>query len=119
MSILAIVGSRYYDNYEEFVKIVKKWKTEFGDISEIVSGGASGVDSLAARYAKENNIKLTEYLPDWTTYGKTACTMRNTQIINHAQRLLALPGPKSRGTYDSINKALKKKMNIVNIQVDK
>jgi hypothetical protein len=35
------------------------------EVGEIVSGGAKGVDTCAADYAKRNYIKLTEFFPDY------------------------------------------------------
>ena len=39
------------------------------DVSEIVSGGARGVDQCARAYALAHGIKLTEYLPDYARHG--------------------------------------------------
>ena len=39
------------------------------DCHEIVSGGAKGVDRLAASYAVARGIKLTEFLPQYEKYG--------------------------------------------------
>lgn len=38
--------------------------------TEIVSGGARGVDTSAKEYALSHNIKLTEFLPEYSKYGK-------------------------------------------------
>ena len=37
-----------------------------GECDEIVSGGASGADTIAAEYASEKGIKLTVFLPEYT-----------------------------------------------------
>ena len=50
------------------------------DAEEIVSGGAVGVDSCAAEYAKENGIKLTVFLPDYKKYKRGAPLIRNREI---------------------------------------
>ena len=39
------------------------------ETTEIVSGGARGVDTSARMYAKQNGILLTEFLPDYEQYG--------------------------------------------------
>lgn len=52
---VAIVGSRNL-NISEIQEYLPK------NISEIISGGAKGVDTCARRFAQNNNIKLTEYL---------------------------------------------------------
>ncbi len=123
--ILAIIGSRTYKNYNEMYQILHTYfcKHDYDDdygirycFDEIISGGASGADSLAARFAKEhNNIKLTEYLPDWEQFGKPAGMIRNKAIIENSDFVLAFWDGKSPGTKNSLSlaKKLKKKTMIV------
>jgi hypothetical protein len=68
------------------------------DTSEIVSGGAKGVDTSAREYALAHNIKLTEFLPDYAAYGRGAPLQRNVDIIAHADMVLAFWDGKSSGT---------------------
>jgi len=101
---IAIIGSRTIKiNFD----IIKKYLPE--NITCIISGGAKGVDSVASAYAKNNNIKLIEFLPNYKKYGRKAPLVRNTEIIKNSDFVLAFWDNKSRGTLDSINKA--KKMN--------
>jgi hypothetical protein len=118
MTNLAIVGSRYYKNYKSFIIEVEKWIQENHKPDKIISGGATGVDSMAKKYAHDNNITLIEYLPNWQKFGKSAGPKRNKLIIDDATHLLAFVGPKSVGTYDSIRKAEDKKINVKQIKVD-
>jgi len=57
-------------------------------VTEIVSGGAKGIDSCAREYANASGIKLTEFLPEYKIYGKGAPLRRNLQIINYADCVL-------------------------------
>lgn len=66
--------------------------------TEIVSGGAKGVDTSAREYAKKNGIKLTEFLPEYTKYGRSAPLKRNITIIEYSDIVLAFWDGKSRGT---------------------
>lgn len=66
--------------------------------TEIVSGGARGVDTCAKEYAKAHGIKLTEFLPDYEKYGRTAPLKRNLRIIAYADVVLAFWDGKSPGT---------------------
>lgn len=68
------------------------------ETTEIVSGGAIGIDRCARRYAQENNISLTEFLPDYKKYGKAAPLKRNIEIIEYADFVLAFWDGKSHGT---------------------
>lgn len=66
--------------------------------TEIVSGGAKGVDTSAREYALAHGIKLTEFLPEYTKYGRSAPLKRNITIIEYSDIVLAFWDGKSRGT---------------------
>lgn len=88
---LAIIGSRNAVVEDIGIYLPK-------GVTEIVSGGAQGIDRCAAKYAKENKILLTEFLPDYTRYGRGAPLVRNRQIVQYADEAIALWDGKSRGT---------------------
>ena len=66
--------------------------------TEIVSGGAKGVDTCARKYATEHSLILTEFLPDYEHFGRGAPLRRNIEIIDYADLVLAFWDGKSRGT---------------------
>lgn len=68
------------------------------NVTEIVSGGARGVDICAREYAQAHGIQLTEFLPDYTRYGRSAPLKRNLEIIAYADLVLAFWDGKSHGT---------------------
>ena len=68
------------------------------DTTEIVSGGARGVDACARDYALRHGLKLTEYLPEYNRYGRAAPLKRNITIIENADLVLAFWDGVSRGT---------------------
>ena len=68
------------------------------DATEIVSGGARGVDASARAYARRHHLKITEFLPDYERYGRCAPLKRNIQIIDYADVVLAFWDGCSRGT---------------------
>ena len=74
---------------------------------EIVSGGAKGIDTCAAEFARANNIKLTEFLPDYKRFGRGAPLKRNITIIEYADTVLAFWDGKSKGTAFVIDSAKK------------
>lgn len=65
--------------------------------TEIVSGGAKGVDTSARKYALDG-IKLTEFLPEYTRFGRSAPLKRNITIIEYSDIVIAFWDGKSRGT---------------------
>lgn len=68
------------------------------EVTEIISGGARGVDTSAREYAMEHGLKLTEYLPEYNKYGRGAPLKRNITIIENADLVLAFWDGSSRGT---------------------
>ena len=97
---LAIVGSRSFSDYEFMKKILA-----FHSCTQIISGGAKGADTLAKQYAGENGISITEFLPNWDRDGKAAGFIRNKQIVNACDELVAFWDGESRGTAHSIKLA--------------
>lgn len=88
---VAIVGSRGLN--------VSNLETYLPDgVTEIISGGARGIDTCAREYAISKGIQLTEYLPEYEKYGRTAPLKRNITIIEHADLVLAFWDGASHGT---------------------
>lgn len=98
---LAIVGSRSCPHLDiaSFLPFVP---------DTIVSGGARGADTLAKEYAVRNNILLIEFLPEYDRYGRRAPLMRNIQIVDNCDFLLAFWNGTSRGTKFTIDYAVKR-----------
>lgn len=88
--------------------------------TEIVSGGAKGVDTCAREYALAKGLKLTEFLPDYKRYGRGAPLKRNLQIIDYADEVLAFWDGQSRGTKHVIEQCKKrnKKVTVRKIVTD-
>ena len=82
----------------------------------MVSGGARGPDTLGVLWARDNGIEIKEFLPDWDKYGKSAGFIRNTQIVEAADLVIAFWDGVSRGTKDSIDKAEKMGKRVAVIQ---
>lgn len=88
------------------------------DVTEIISGGAKGVDSCVRAYAREHGIRLTEFLPDYRRYGRGAPLRRNLSIIQHADLVLAFWDGQSRGTKHVIDNARRMGVEVRMIQID-
>jgi len=101
---LAIVGSRGFNDYEGLKESLLEYDL-IETCTKVVSGGARGADSLGERFANEFNIPIEVIKPNWDAFGKAAGFIRNTDIVNKCDVLIAFWDGQSRGTLDSINKA--------------
>ncbi len=67
-------------------------------VTSIISGGAGGIDSLAEKYARENNIEIEIIRPQYQRYGRCAPIIRNREIVDKADLVVAIWDGKSKGT---------------------
>ena len=80
--------------------------------TEIVSGGAVGVDKMGEHIATLNNIPIKQFLPDRKRHGKAAGPIRNKQMVDYADALIAVWDGKSKGTLSTIQYAQEKGIQI-------
>lgn len=77
-------------------------------IGQVVSGGANGVDVLAERWAKRNDISFIAFLPQYDIYGgKYAPLKRDEDMVNYCDYVVAFWDGKSSGTKYTIEYAAK------------
>lgn len=103
---VAIIGSRTFNNYNKINTILSRIHSQ-RKITLIVSGGAKGADSLGEKWANENNIDTLVFLPDWKKHGKKAGFIRNVDIVENADFVIAFWDGASKGTQHSINLCMK------------
>lgn len=101
---VAIIGSRDLEvNIEKYVP--------YGT-TVIISGGARGIDSMAEKFADDNNIKKIIFKPDYEKYGRRAPLLRDKLIVDEAELIIAIWDGKSLGTKFTIDYARKKSKKI-------
>ena len=100
---VGVIGSRglTVDNLEQYLP---------ENTTEIVSGGAKGIDTCARKYAISHGIKLTEFLPEYSRYGRGVPLKRNLKIIEYADVVIAFWDRQSKGTKNVIENC--KKLNV-------
>lgn len=111
---VAIVGSRHLTDYRSFCATVRPLLRS-DDV--IVSGAADGIDTLARRYARQNNHELIEHPVDLAkvreyelsgmdrnaAYGRAAHE-RNQLIVDDSGVMIAIMCDHSRGTPNSLRR---------------
>jgi hypothetical protein len=79
-----------------------------------VSGGCNeGADAQAHLVAALIGAELVEYKADWDTHGRAAGPIRNTDIVNDSDMVVAYWDGKSTGTNDTVTKARKAKKWVI------
>lgn len=96
--IIAVIGSRHFSDY----KLLESTLASLPEITQIISGGAKGADSLAEMYARQHQIPLVVFKADWKKYGRSAGIARNREIIEAAEMVVVFWDGKSKGTASSL-----------------
>lgn len=114
---VAIVGSREWNDYFIFKAYIDKFR-EHIKMDMIISGGARGVDSMAEKYALENEIEFIEFAPKPEEGFPRAFFRRNLRIVSAANCVIAFPRGKSTGTRHAISlaKKLNKQLYVVEVK---
>lgn len=60
--------------------------------TEVVSGGATGADAGGEAVAQIIGIPVAKFSANWKDYGKRAGPMRNREMANYADAVIAFPG---------------------------
>lgn len=110
---IIIAGGRDFNNYELLKKKCDYYLSKAindGDKIVIVSGTAKGADTLGELYAKERGFVIERHPANWEQYGKRAGYLRNAEMADVADALIAFWDEKSRGTEHMINLAKERKL---------
>jgi len=100
-----IAGSSQIDDYQIVVDALNAANIV---VTEVVSGMAIGVDKLGEKWAVEHGIPIKQFPADWGRYGKSAGYVRNEQMADYAEGLVAIWDGCSRGTAHMIRTAKKR-----------
>lgn len=122
---LAVIGSRTFNDYTLLENTLNRIKD---DIEVIISGGASGADTLAEQYAEQYNIPTLIFPADWKNlkakgavikvnkygqrYNANAGFDRNKTIVDNSNALVAFWDGESNGSRDTIIYAKSKQIPV-------
>lgn len=113
-----IAGGRGFNNkqllFEKCDNILKN-----KDVVEIVSGVAKGADYLGELYGEARGYYVKRFKANWDRYGKSAGFLRNKEMAEYADALIAFWDGQSKGTAHMIELAKKQGLLIRVIRYDK
>src|SRR6056300_408301 len=122
---VCIIGSRSLDKAEKVFPIIDRFIKEHGTGTlTFLLGSAKGVDPLSKKYAEARGIDVVEFIPyhliDPTAdFDSKYFFIRTKQMIDNADRVLAIWDTKSKGTHYAIKYAQKLEKPIMIIKVPK
>lgn len=104
---VAVIGSRSFDDYDKMAKVLDEL-----NITELVTSGARGADSLAQKYAEIKGIPCKLFLPLHQTdpsvkYHVKWFFVRNKELVDYADHVVAFWNGLSKGTKSTIDYAKK------------
>jgi YspA, cpYpsA-related SLOG family len=107
-----IAGSR--DIGEKYKEQVFKQIEELPwNITEVVSGGARGIDSYGEEWAKKVGIPVKRFIPEWDSLGKAAGYKRNVDMAAYADACFVFWDGISKGSSHMITIAKARNMPII------
>lgn len=112
---VVIAGSRNFYRYELLKQKCDEVLCDFiikGQNIEVVSGKARGADELGERYAAERGLSVKPFPADWETYGNLAGIIRNAEMADYADALIAFWDGYSSGTKSMIHLAEKNGLQV-------
>lgn len=116
---LAVVGSRSFMNRNTVFHILMEYHKVFGDELSFVSGGCpQGPDRFAEEFAELFEIPITVFPANWNEHGRAAGFIRNSDIVNACDEVVAFWDRKSNGTRDTITKAQKQNKEVIIVDTD-
>lgn len=99
---LAVTGSR------GLTADLSNFAALFQNIELIITGGARGIDRCAKEYGDKMGIPVRVIAPEYERLGKVAPLVRDRQIVDEADAVLALWDGSSKGTAYTVAYAKKK-----------
>lgn len=98
---IAFVGSRNFIDLSFVRWCVISIYRKYGRFV-LVSGGAKGPDTAAENQAKVLGLKRIIYYADWNRFGPSAGPIRNEEIVQNSDFIIAFWDGKSSGTQSTL-----------------
>lgn len=113
-----VAGGRDFDNYKLLEEALDGILYKCDKVT-IISGEASGADTLGEMYGISKGYDIIRKPANWNKYGKAAGYIRNKEMAGIANSLVAFWDGESRGTSHMIDLARERELTIRIIIYDK
>jgi len=109
-----IAGSRGFLDYDLLLQKCREILNDKLQTTDVVilSGGAQGADQLGERFAQEYNLTIETHKPDWASYRRGAGIIRNKEMADNADALIAFWNGTSKGTSQMIEYSKKRGLKV-------
>ncbi len=87
------------------------------EVSTVICGLAKGADTLGLEWAVANHLPVMYFAANWASYGKAAGPIRNAQMAEVADALVAFMAEGSKGTASMVSLAKKKNLPIFLVHI--
>ncbi len=115
--VVAIVGSRTLGEWDLVTAFVDHLMQHYPE-SKFISGGAKGVDAMAAYILREKHgVEVEVVKADWETNGNGAGYARNWRLVMKADLVAALWDGESKGTKHTLDAAARMRRRICKWEV--
>jgi len=101
-----IAGSRLLSDYSLVTQAMQR--SGF-DVTEVVCGMATGIDTLGYRWAQCYNKQIKEMPANWNRDGKAAGPIRNRDMAKYADAAVIIWDGKSAGTRNMVDEMIRAK----------
>jgi len=109
MSTVLICGGRHFSNR----RMLSEYMSAFPHpVTLVITGGASGADALAERWAETHHIPVRRFPADWKAHGKQAGPLRNQKMLDEGRPDFIVAFPGGIGTADMMRRARKADIEI-------
>jgi len=107
-----IAGSREIKDIQIVLEAIKQ-SGFTNDITQVISGKCKkGVDTLGEKFAELAGLPVKPFPADWNKYGRGAGFVRNLEMADYADALIAVWDGESHGTKDMIDRAKAKGLKV-------
>lgn len=110
---IIVCGSRTFMDYTLLQETLDRLTRKLDKAKLVIlSGHTRGADTLAEHWCFVRHVSLEVYHPDHNTHGKAAPHVRNREMVEAADALVAFWDGESPGTASIVALARKKKLKV-------